>query len=62
MRLSIVIAAHNEGESLLKTVASCIESAGSIDHEILVADDASRDDSIKQLRHRLPPSGASVEA
>ena len=41
MRASLVIAAHNEGESLAKTIGSCIETCAGLDCEIVVADDAS---------------------
>ena len=43
MRVSIVIASHNEGEALSKTIESCIETSGDLDCEIVVADDASTD-------------------
>lgn len=53
MRASIVIAAHNEGDLLGKTVASCFEANDSIDFEIVVADDASNDGSIPELGKRF---------
>ena len=39
MRLSLIIAAHNEGPALWKTVASCVETCAGLDYEIVVADD-----------------------
>ncbi len=41
MRTSIIIAAHNEGASLWKTVQTCVETCAGLDYEIVVADDAS---------------------
>ncbi|MBL8812383.1 MAG: glycosyltransferase, partial [Planctomycetaceae bacterium] len=54
MRLSLIIAAHNEGPALWKTVASCVETCAGLDYEIVVADDASFDDSLVELRRRFP--------
>lgn len=54
MRFSLVIAAHNEGALLWKTVASCIETCSGLDYEIVVVDDASFDDSLIELQHRFP--------
>jgi GT2 family glycosyltransferase len=54
MRASIVIAAHNEGEWLSKTVGSCVETIEGFSYEIVVADDASRDGSIEGLSRRYP--------
>ena len=54
MRLSIIVAAHNEGEALAKTVQSCIETCAGLDHEIVVADDASWDGSVDELERRFP--------
>lgn len=54
MRLSLIIAAHNEGAALWKTVASCVETCAGLDYEIVVADDASFDDSLVELRRRFP--------
>ena len=39
VRASIIIAAHNEGKSLWKTIRSCVESIGKLDYEIVIADD-----------------------
>ncbi len=54
MRTSIIIAAHNEGESLSKTVQSCVETCAGVDYEIVVADDASADDSVEEAQRRFP--------
>jgi GT2 family glycosyltransferase len=54
MRASIIIAAHNEGERLVRTVESVVESAGGLDYEIIVADDASDDGSIEETVRRFP--------
>lgn len=68
MRVSIVIAVHNEREHLEKTIASCVAGCATLDHEIIVANDASNDldetGLIKQFpgirvsssRERLGPS------
>ena len=47
MRASVLIAAHNEGDSLLKTLRACVESVSGLDHEIIVSDDASDDGSVE---------------
>jgi GT2 family glycosyltransferase len=54
MRASIAISAHNEGELLLKTVQSCLETISDLDCEIVVADDASTDESIDRLKKAYP--------
>ncbi len=54
MRASIIIAAHNEGTRLRRTVESCLATAGKLDHEIIVADDASTDGSIDDVTRRTP--------
>lgn len=54
-RVSLVIAAHNEGERLWKTIGSCVEhSTGRGAEEIVVADDASDDGSIEEALRRFP--------
>jgi GT2 family glycosyltransferase/NifU-like protein involved in Fe-S cluster formation len=53
-RASVVIAAHNEGDNLWRTVQSCLETAADLDCEIIVADDASMDDSVAELLRRYP--------
>jgi GT2 family glycosyltransferase len=53
-RISIVIAGHNEGENLLRTVDSCLETASVLEPEIVVADDASADRSVENLLRRHP--------
>lgn len=54
VEISIIMAAHNEGDLLWKTVESCRETCAGLDYEIVVADDASEDDCIEQLRHHFP--------
>lgn len=54
MRLSLVIAAHNEGDCLSRTVASCIETCAGLDYERVVADDASWDGSVEETQARFP--------
>lgn len=53
MRASLVIASHNEGDNLWRTVQSCLETADGLDCEVVVADDASTDGSLAELR-RFP--------
>lgn len=53
MRVSIVIAVHDEGEKLLRTIASCVETAGNLDYEIVVVDDASTDDAPSRAAERF---------
>jgi glycosyltransferase involved in cell wall biosynthesis len=54
MRSTIVIAAHNEGALLSKTIESTIDSLANLDYNIVVADDASTDDSIDLALQRFP--------
>src|SRR5438874_3246997 len=54
MEISIVIASHNEGPSLGRTIESCVESSGGADYEIVVADDASTDGSVDEAERRFP--------
>ena len=54
MRASLIIAAHNEGDSLWKTVQSCLETSAGLDCEIVVADDASWDGSVEEAQRRFP--------
>ncbi len=54
MRASVVIAAHEEGEKLSKTIASCALACGALDHEIVVSDDASTDGSIDEALKCYP--------
>src|SRR4051794_4413722 len=54
MRMSIVIATHNDGRALLQTVQSCIESSAKRDYEIIIADDASADNSPDEAVARFP--------
>ena len=53
MRASIVIAAHNEGERLWKTVRSCLETSRGLGPEIIVVDDASTDGSLREVLRRF---------
>jgi glycosyltransferase involved in cell wall biosynthesis len=54
MRASVVIAAHNEGDLLTRTVESCVRTTGGLDLEFVVADDGSTDGSIQALKRRFP--------
>ena len=54
MRASIVIASCNEGELLGNTVRSCLDTAGGLDCEVVVADDCSEDGSVGRLRCDFP--------
>ena len=60
MRASIAIASHNEGDLLWKTVRSCLETTEGLDIEVVVADDASTDGSVEELRRRYPDVRADV--
>lgn len=53
-RASIVIAAYNEGQALRRTVESCFATMGSLDAEIIVADDASTDGSAEEVQRHFP--------
>jgi glycosyltransferase involved in cell wall biosynthesis len=54
MRVSVVVASHNEGQRLWKTLESIVESCQGLDYELIVADDASIDDSISEAKARFP--------
>jgi GT2 family glycosyltransferase len=54
MRASLLIAAHNEGDLLWKTISSCAATANGLSHEIIVVDDASTDDSVGEALRRFP--------
>jgi GT2 family glycosyltransferase len=54
MRFSLVIAAHNEGDALRKSIASCTDTCIGLDYEIVVVDDASTDGSGPDVRSRFP--------
>ncbi|MGH3805865.1 MAG: glycosyltransferase [Pseudonocardiaceae bacterium] len=53
IRTSVIIAAHNEGPSLRKTVQSCLETSADLDYEIIVSDDAFNDGSIEEVEQRF---------
>lgn len=54
MRTSIVIAAHNEGSRLVRTVQSCVETVEDLEPEILIVDDASSDAASEEVEKRFP--------
>jgi len=54
MRASIVVAAHNEGRDLARTLESIIATADQLDYELIVADDATSDGSVDDVRSRFP--------
>jgi len=54
MRASILIAAHDEGALLWKTIRACVETCAGLDYEIVVADDASTDGSVRDAERRYP--------
>ena len=54
MCATIVIASHNEGVLLSRTIESTIDSVGDLDYDIVVADDASTDDSLDLALQRFP--------
>ncbi|HUY88538.1 MAG TPA: glycosyltransferase [Pirellulales bacterium] len=54
MRASIIVASHQEGERLWRTLASCFETTAGFDREIIVADDASFDGSVEEASRRFP--------
>jgi GT2 family glycosyltransferase len=54
MRASVIVAAHNEGERLWKTVEAIFDSSSRLDFELLVADDASTDGSVNEAQQRFP--------
>lgn len=54
MRLSIAIAAHNEGPLLAQTVESCVDACVGLDHEIVIVDDASTDGAVADVAQLFP--------
>jgi glycosyltransferase involved in cell wall biosynthesis len=50
----VIVAAHNEGELLWKTIGSIVECDHKLDYEIVVADDASSDRSVEEALKRYP--------
>ena len=53
-RAGIILAGYNEGENLLKTVESCLETTEGVDCEIVIANDASTDGSVEAVLRRHP--------
>ena len=53
MRASLVIASHNEGELIDRTIQSCLETLGGLDCEIVLTDDASTDGSIERVKTKF---------
>jgi GT2 family glycosyltransferase len=53
MRASIIIATHNERDTLINTVRACVEGAAGVDCEIVVGDDASTDGSVAQVERQF---------
>jgi len=54
MHTTLVIAAHNEGDRLWRTVRSCVETCASLDYEIVIADDSFCDGSVTEVERRFP--------
>lgn len=54
MRASIVVAAHNEGQRLSRTLAACVDGIVDLDYEIVVVDDASFDGSVEAAAGLFP--------
>lgn len=53
-RISVCIANYNGGELVLECLASVYAQVGDFDLEVLVHDDASRDDSLDRIRAEYP--------
>jgi glycosyltransferase involved in cell wall biosynthesis len=60
MRASVIIPSFNEDRFLARTVESCLETTAGLDLEVLVADDASTDDSLEVLARSCP--GVAIHA
>ena len=54
MRVTIMIAAHNEGSALARTIESCIDTVHSVEYEIVGVDHASSDGSVDEAQSRFP--------
>lgn len=54
MQISVIIATHNEGCKLWKTVESVFTSISKLSFEVIVADDASVDNSVNEVKRRFP--------
>ncbi len=50
MRVSVILAAHNEGNQLWQTLLSIMHSSHGLTFETIVADDASWDGSIEEAQ------------
>jgi GT2 family glycosyltransferase len=53
-RLSIVIVSYNARADLERCLASLVEHRPAVDHEVVVVDNASTDDTVAALRSRWP--------
>jgi GT2 family glycosyltransferase len=52
-RASLIIAAHNEGVRLERTVQACVQTSADLDCELVVVDDKSTDGSVSELRGKF---------
>ena len=52
--VSVIIAAHNEGDHLARTIESVIVGLENLDYEVVVADDASTDGSVRKAQRQFP--------
>src|SRR5690242_7620125 len=54
MDLSIILVSYNVKDYLLSCLKSIYEQTAGIDYEVIVIDNASRDDSVKAVRENFP--------
>ena len=54
MRVSVVIAARNEGEAVARTVEACVRTTVGVEYELVVVDDGSMDGSVDHAFERFP--------
>ncbi|MEI8383105.1 MAG: glycosyltransferase [Planctomycetota bacterium] len=54
MRSSLILAAHNEGDLLWRTLESMVQTSLGLQFEIVVADDASWDGCVAEAQRRFP--------
>lgn len=54
MRSSLILAAHNEGDLLWRTLESVVQTSLGLQFEIVVADDASWDGCVAEAQRRFP--------